>query len=110
MREALEAMLAQFKVGATAAHSLMDFETKAANADLRELAVKLAIADQLGSPVAKALDAMVDTSSAALDASLSAEGAKKENQLLYPLVFLVLPVTVLFVVFPSLQYLQFESI
>ena len=110
MRDELDSMLSHFKVGATVAQSLLNFEQETKNPDLRELALKLALADQLGSPVAKSLDAMVDSSAAALDAGLSAVGAKKENQLLYPLVFLVLPVTVLFVVFPSIQFLQVETI
>jgi tight adherence protein C len=37
-------------------------------------------------------------------------GAKNETRMMMPLVFLVLPITVLFAVYPSLQFLQFQAI
>jgi hypothetical protein len=33
-------------------------------------------------------------------------GAKQENTMLLPLVFLILPVSILFALYPSLQYLS----
>ena len=101
-------MLAHFQVGATPAQSLLAFELQTSNEDLRELAMKLALAEQIGSPVAKTIDAMSESSAASEGARLIASGAKKENLLLYPLVFLILPVTVLFVIFPSLQFIDFS--
>ncbi|MEY4391126.1 MAG: hypothetical protein RLZZ400_869 [Actinomycetota bacterium] len=110
LRAELDSMLSYFEVGDTVANALLRFESKSQVPDLKEVALKLALADQLGSPVVSALEAMTDSSSATNDAALIAIGTKRENQMLYPLVFLVLPVTVLFVVFPSLQFLQLANL
>ena len=110
LRAELDSMLSYFEVGDTVANALLRFESKSQVPDLKEVALKLAQADQLGSPVVSAIEAMTDSSSAADDAALIAIGTKRENQMLYPLVFLVLPVTVLFVVFPSMQFLQLVNL
>lgn len=83
-------------------HSLRNDATAA----LSELVVKLQVAIQFGAPLAGGLEALV----ASLEASIShmqlTISAKQENTMLLPLVFLILPVTVLFAVFPSMQYLN----
>lgn len=110
LRAELDNMLSYFEVGDTVANSLLSFERQTQIPDMKEVALKLALAQQLGSPAVKGLEAMTDSSAATSDAELTALGLRRENQMLYPLVFLVLPVTVIFVIFPSLRFLELVNL
>lgn len=110
MREELDSMMQFVRVGDSPALSLMQYESASQLAAFRELALKLALADQLGSPVADQLEELAQSLSASKRAQLSAIGAAKENQILLPLIFVVLPITVLFAIYPSMQFLQFSTI
>jgi tight adherence protein C len=72
--------------------------------------MKLALADQLGTPVVSQLSSL---SMALRENQLTRTreiATAKESRIMLVLVFLVLPITVLFAVFPSLQFLQFQPI
>lgn len=97
-------------IGDSVSHSLLDYEASQSNPALRELALKLALADQLGTPVTEQLISLATALRAEYLVEFRKVGSKKETRLLLPLVFLVLPVTVLFAVYPSAQFLQFGSI
>ena len=77
-----------------------------ASGPLAEFVVKLQIALEFGSPAAEQLAQF----SAALRATINHQrltmGAKQENTMLLPLVFLILPISILFALFPSMQYLN----
>jgi len=90
--------------------ALLNYESNQTDPHLRELAIKLALAEQLGSPVAGQLVALAQSLRVTRLSQLREIGARKETRMMIPLVSLVLPVTVLFAVYPSLQFLQFQSL
>jgi tight adherence protein C len=71
-----------------------------------ELVLKLQVALQFGSPLADQLSKLAKSNRAVVAQQLQEQAAKNENLMLLPLVFLILPITVLFAVFPSIQYLH----
>jgi tight adherence protein C len=97
-------------VGDSISNSLLEYEASQSNPALRELALKLALSDQLGTPITEQLISLATALRAEYLVEFRKGGARKETRLLLPLVFLVLPVTVLFAVYPSAQFLQFGSI
>jgi tight adherence protein C len=52
---------------------------------------------------------LVGTNRSLIAAEQLAIAAKKENLMLLPLVFLILPITVVFALFPSMQYLNLNQ-
>ncbi|MEY4349943.1 MAG: hypothetical protein RL719_1240 [Actinomycetota bacterium] len=98
------------EVGESIGQSLIRYESEQKDPALRELALKLALSDQLGTPVTVQLVSFAKALRADALNELRKLGSKKETYLLMPLVFMVLPVTVLFALFPSFQFLQFSSI
>lgn len=73
---------------------------------LTEFSNRLALTLRRGTPVAQQLRALAQSSRASLRNQLLARAGANEVKLLLPLVFLILPVTVWFAIFPSLQLLQ----
>ncbi len=110
MRLELTHLAETLNVGDSVSNSLLEYEAYQSNPALRELALKLALADQLGSPVTEQLISLATALRAEYLVEFRKVGSKKETLLLLPLVFLVLPVTVLFAVYPSAMFLQFGSI
>ncbi len=71
-----------------------------------ELSQKLLVSIQRGTPIAQQLDLLVQTANN-LNASLILKKAgSNETKMLVPTIFLILPITVLFTVYPSLALLQ----
>jgi len=97
-------------VGDSITQSLFEYERKQKHPALRELALKLALSDQLGTQVTSQLISLATALRGEAITEFRKLGAKKETYLLMPLVFLVLPITVLFALVPSVQFLQFSSI
>lgn len=71
-----------------------------------ELALKLALASSNGSAVSDLIGEYVQSSILELKAVLLERAGKNETKMMIPLVFVILPVTVLFAVYPSLNILQ----
>ena len=97
-------------VGDSITQSLFEYEREQKHPALRELALKLALSDQLGTQVTSQLISLATALRGEAITDFRKLGAKKETYLLMPLVFLVLPITVLFALVPSVQFLQFSSI
>ena len=76
---------------------------------LDELVVKLQVSLQFGTPLVEQLSMLVGTNRSLIAAEQLAIAAKKENLMLLPLVFLILPITVVFALFPSMQYLHLNQ-
>lgn len=81
-------------------------ELRGKSAALDELAIKLQVAFQFGSPLSDQLRQLSKSNRALVAQQQYVQAAKRENLMLLPLVFLILPVTVFFAVFPSIQYLN----
>jgi tight adherence protein C len=77
---------------------------------LGELLEKLRLTGRLGTAVAEQIDESVSTWRARSDSLLAQMAIKAESRMLVPLVFLILPVTVIFALYPSLQLLNLEGI
>lgn len=73
---------------------------------VRELAIKLALAGANGSSIADLLEDFVSSGIQELKAKMLERAGKNETKMMVPLVFVILPITVLFAVFPSLTLLQ----
>lgn len=73
---------------------------------LVELAIKLQVSLQFGTPVSEQLSALTRTIRQRIAQQELTESTKRESLMLLPLVFLILPVTVLFAIFPALKYLN----
>ena len=73
-----------------------------------EFAAKLQLALRRGSPLSQMLRFQAASARAEIKNSLLREAGRDETRMLIPLVFLILPVTVLFAVYPSLQLLSIE--
>jgi tight adherence protein C len=97
-------------VGDSTSQSLLDYESTQKHPALRELALKLALSEQLGTSVTNQMVSLATALRGEAYSDFRKVGSKKETHLLMPLVFLVLPVTVLFALYPSVQFLQFGSI
>lgn len=71
-----------------------------------ELAQKLLVSIQRGTPIAQQLDSLVQTASSISGALILKKAGGNETKMLVPTIFLILPITVLFTVYPSLTLLQ----
>lgn len=71
-----------------------------------ELALKLALASANGSAISDLLNEYIQSCILELKAELLERAGKNETKMMIPLVFVILPVTVLFAVYPSLNLLQ----
>ncbi len=103
---AMERLLARLQFGEhlEAALELMRVETRSPS--VAEFCTKLLLALQRGTPVAEQLRALAATSRAQLRISLLRKAGGNEVKMLVPLVFVILPITIAFALYPSLQLLQ----
>jgi tight adherence protein C len=76
---------------------------------LDELVLKLQASLQFGTPISDQLTNLARSNRAYVSQAQLAQAAKRENLMLLPLVFLILPVTVLFAIYPSLEYLNLNQ-
>lgn len=75
-----------------------------------EFSSKLSIALNRGTPLAQMLRSLAESTRAEIRNDLLKQAGRNETRMLVPLVFLILPVTVLFAVYPSLQLLNIDYI
>jgi tight adherence protein C len=88
---------------------LVELQKLAADAkseQLRELATKLAVALNNGSALGDLMSDFVQSSTASLRAELLTLAGKNETKMMIPMVFVILPVTVMFALYPSLALIQ----
>lgn len=93
-------------LGALLQIELQNLGAKSRSDHVRELATKLAVALGNGTAMADLLADFVQSASAELRTSLLDKAAKNETKMMIPLVFVILPVTVMFSVYPSLALIQ----
>ena len=75
-----------------------------------EFCNKLALAIRRGTPLAKMLRDQSQSVRHEVQNQISAQAGKNETRMMIPLVFLILPVTVLFAIYPSLHLLNVQAI
>lgn len=99
--------LGDARAGASLVHALDGIATRTSIAALARFVDGIAIAVERGTPLADVLRAQaVDVREAGKRALLEASG-KKEIGMMVPVVFLILPVTVLFLLYPGFYSLSF---
>lgn len=101
--------LADARAGASLVHALQGIATRTTLPVLARFVDGVAVAVERGTPLADVLRAQaVDVREAGKRALLDA-GGKKEIAMMIPVVFLVLPVTVLFALFPGFYGFSFQG-
>lgn len=101
-------LLAALALGGNLFDELAKIRNNGVGRGLSELVVKLQVALQFGSPLAQQLSELSRSLRQQVAQQQLTQATKKETLMLLPLVFLILPVTVLFAVFPALQYLNIK--
>lgn len=94
------------ELGAALEDQLEQLASEVPLPEVSEFSQKLIIAYQRGVPIAEQLQELSNSLEAAMMRDLTKRSGVNETKMLIPTVFLILPVTVLFAVFPSLLALQ----
>lgn len=79
---------------------------KLPSATLVELSQKLRVSLDRGTPVAQQLDQLAQTAVSNSHAYLLRKAGGNETKMLIPTIFLILPITILFTIYPSLSLLS----
>lgn len=106
MSEELRATLAASRTGTPLAHALTSLADRTGAIPLRRFADGVATAVERGTPLADVLRAQAQDVRSAGRRALMEEGGKREIAMMVPVIFLILPVTVVFAVFPGLTTIR----
>ena len=102
----LQLMKSRLQLGSTFDAELNKLCVELPTSGVREFASKLAIAINRGTPLAESLAALSITLRRRAGNQILRDAGANETKMLIPLVTVVLPVTVIFALFPSAQILQ----
>jgi tight adherence protein C len=102
----LQRLLDALKFGGNLYEELDLLRDPSRNPALDALTLKLQATLQFGTPIANQLSALARSNRSTIAQFQLTEASKRETLMLLPLVFLILPVTVLFAIYPSTQYLN----
>jgi tight adherence protein C len=102
----LELCLAQTRTGTPLVEALQGVSRRTGLAPLTRFVDGIVVAVQRGTPLGEVLRAQAQDAREAARQALIEEGGKREIAMMVPVVFLVLPVTVLFAVYPGLSMLR----
>lgn len=102
----LELCLAQARTGATMAEALGNMGTRTGLSPIVRFVDGLVVAIERGTPLGEVLRAQAQDAREAARQQLIEEGGRREILMMIPVVFLVLPVTVLFAVYPGASLLR----
>lgn len=106
MAQELGATLGSVRAGAPLAVALQELADRTGVLALRRFADGVATAVERGTPLAEVLRAQAQDVREAGRRALMEEGGKKEIAMMVPVVFLILPVTVVFAVFPGITTIR----
>ena len=102
----LSKTLQALELGSDLPSELADLAERLPQRQVIEFCSKLNLALRRGTPLAKVLGEQAESVRQEVLNQLTKQAGKNETRMLVPLVFLILPVTVLFAVYPSLQLLN----
>ncbi|MEY3561172.1 MAG: hypothetical protein RL068_324 [Actinomycetota bacterium] len=94
------------QLGADLGEELTAMAVSVPLAEVAEFSQKLQLALERGAPVSRQLSQLASSLEAAMIRNLTKQAGSNETKMLIPTIFLILPVTVLFAVFPSLLVLK----
>jgi tight adherence protein C len=100
--------LADARAGANLQTALQGLADRTGLVSLARFVDGMVIAVERGTPLAEVLRAQAQDVREAGRRAVMEAGGKKEIAMMVPVVFLVLPVTVLFAIFPGITFLQFS--
>jgi len=106
MSEELRLTLAASRTGTPLATALTALADRTGAVPLRRFADGVATAVERGTPLADVLRAQAQDVRSAGQRALMEEGGKREIAMMVPVIFLILPVTVVFAVFPGLTTIR----
>jgi tight adherence protein C len=101
-----EKLIQRVDLGSLMQHELENLAAESKSGQIRELAAKLAVALVNGTPMADLLAEFVQSTNSEVRAILLAKAGKNETKMMIPMVFVILPVTVMFAMYPSLALIQ----
>ena len=101
-----ERVLRNVEHGSVLLIELQNLAADSKSEQVRELATKLAVALNNGSALGDLMSDFVQSSTASLRAELLTLAGKNETKMMIPIVFVILPVTVMFALYPSLALIQ----
>ena len=104
----LRQCLADARAGANLPAALQGLADRTGLASLARFVDGIVIAVERGTPLADVLRAQAQDVREAGRRAVMEEGGKKEIAMMIPVVFLVLPVTVLFAIYPGVAFLKFS--
>ena len=102
----LSLALAEVRAGTVLTTALVHLEQRVASPRVARLSEAIAIALERGTPLADVLRSQAADSREAARRELMEEGGRREIAQMVPVVFLVLPITVVFALFPGLFVLR----
>lgn len=102
----VELCLAQTRTGTPLVTALQGMSDRTGLAPLSRFVDGIVVAVQRGTPLGEVLRAQAQDARESARQSLIEEGGKREILMMVPVVFLVLPVTVLFAVYPGVSMLR----
>ena len=102
----LQVCLADARAGASLPRALQGLADRTGLPSLVRFVDGIVVAVERGTPLAEVLRAQAQDARASGRQALIEEGGKKEIYMMIPVVFLVLPVTVLFIAYPGLSMLR----
>lgn len=104
----LGACLADVRAGANLPVALQGLADRTGLVSLARFVDGIVVAVERGTPLAEVLRAQAQDVREAGRRSIMEQGGRKEIAMMIPVVFLVLPVTVLFAVYPGVSFLRFQ--
>ena len=104
----LRQCLADARAGANLAAALQGLADRTGLASLARFVDGIIVAVERGTPLADVLRSQAQDVREAGRRAVMEEGGKKEIAMMVPVVFLVLPVTVLFAIYPGVAFLKFS--
>ena len=102
----LELTLAESRAGTPLAQALERLAARTEQGAVSRFAEGIAVAVDRGTPLADVLRSQAHDAREAARRELMEVGGRKEITMMFPVVFLILPVTVLFALFPGIALLQ----
>ena len=97
------------QLGSNLPAELEAWSKRADSRQVAELCTKLQLALRRGTPLAEMLTDQAKSLRAEVQQVITKKAGQNETRMLVPLIFLILPVTVLFAVYPSLQVLSIAN-
>jgi tight adherence protein C len=104
--EEMQYLIVQIRNGATIIQGLEEFVRRTETQAARRFANSMIIALDRGTPLVPVLTALIRDSRVDSKNTMLRSAGKAEIALMIPIVFLLLPISVLFALFPSLSQLQ----